>query len=275
MEPAVFATGYTDYMPEIMYYVHRKCTYNWVIEQGCIDFIDLTYVAAGSAVYQIGSTNYRVTAGDLLCIPNGSVRSAAVIPDDLMECYCTNIGLRNQSGAEVALPFPLICSIGYRPDIIALYRDLNAEWLRRSPGFRLKVHAVMLTILHRYFELIVYKQDSGLMDKRVKKLLRYIADHYTEPMDVKELAKLAELNPVYLGNLFKQSTGMTFRQYLTSIRLNHAEDMLRSGEYNVNEAAALCGFSDVFYFSKVFKEKRGCAPSLIYRNGGGGESPTV
>lgn len=266
MEQVAFATGYIDYMPEILYYVHRKCTKTWVIEQSSINFIDLTYIAAGGAVYEVDSIKYRVSAGDLLCIPSGSVRSAAVVPDNLMECYCTNIRIRDQQGEEIGLPFPLLSGIGHRPDIIAMYRDLNAEWLRRGPGFRLKVHASMLMILHKYFELIVYKLDSGLMDKRIKKLLLYIADHYTEPITIKELAGLANLNPVYLGNLFKQTTGLTFRQYLTFIRLNHAEDMLRSGEYNVNEAAELCGFSDVFYFSKVFKENRGCSPSKIYRS---------
>lgn len=266
MEQVVFATGYMDYMPEILYYVHRKCTKTWVIEKSCINFVDLTYVAAGSAVYEVGSTKYRVSAGDLLCIPSGSERSAAVVPDDLMECYCTNIRIHDQQGDETVLPFPLICNIGQRPDIIALYRDLNAEWLRRGPGYRLKVHATLLLILHRYFELIVYEMDSGLMDKRIKKLLLYIADHYTEPLTIKELAELAGLNSVYLGNLFKHTTGLTFREYLTFIRLNHAEDMLRSGEYNVNEAAELCGFADVFYFSKVFKDKRGCSPSTIYRS---------
>lgn len=266
MEPVMFDTGYMDYMPDILYYVHRKCTKTWEIERNCIDFIDLTYIVAGSAVYHVDSREYRVSTGDLLCIPSGSVRSAAIIPDNLMECYCTNIRIHNQQGKDAVLPFPLISHIGYHTDIIALYRDLNAEWLGRSPGFRLKAHAALLLILHRYFELIVYKLDSGLMDKRIKKLLLYIADHYAEAVTIKELAALAGLNPVYIGNLFKQCTGLTFRQYLTFIRLNHAEDMLRSGEYNVNEAAMLCGFSDVFYFSKVFKEKKGCSPSKIYHS---------
>jgi AraC-like DNA-binding protein len=39
--------------------------------------------------------------------------------------------------------------------------------------------------------------------------------------------------------------------------------MLRSGEYNVTEVSGACGFNDVFYFSKAFKQSRGVAPSLV------------
>jgi AraC-like DNA-binding protein len=68
---------------------------------------------------------------------------------------------------------------------------------------------------------------------------------------------------MYFGNLFKQQVGMSFRQYLTSIRLNQAENLLLSGEYRVGEVADLCGFSDAFYFSKVYRKEKGISPSKV------------
>ncbi len=58
---------------------------------------------------------------------------------------------------------------------------------------------------------------------------------------------------------------MTFKQYLISLRLNYAENMLKSGEYSVSEVALQCGFSDIFYFSKLFKEKKGFRPPACFR----------
>ncbi len=258
---------YGNCSPRIDYYVSRKCTPSWGIEESVIDFIDLTYVVRGSALYYIGSKKYKVSAGDLLCVPLGSLRSAESVPEDLMECHSINFLLYSHMGQAMALPFPLVCRIGHQPDIIGLYRDLNAEWLRRTPGYELKARAYTLLILQRYFELIVYKTDSGTIDTRIKKCIRYITDHYTDPISIHDLADLVGLNHVYLGNLFKQSTKMTFRQYLTSIRLNHAENMLRKGEYNVNEVALMCGYTDIFYFSKVFKENRGVSPSKMLGDG--------
>ena len=258
---------YDNLIPDIGYFIHRKCTADWRIADTVIDFIDVTYVVKGSAEYTINSKKHKVTAGDLLCIPKGSLRSAVSDPDDLTELYATNFQLRTLLGQESALPLPLHCHIGGNAGIITLYKDLNVEWLCRGPGYMMKARAFFQLILQRYFELIVYQNDSGMVDTRIRKAIRYITDHYAEPLTIHVLAEAAGLNHVYFGTLFKQSTGMSFRQYLTSIRLNQAENMLRIGEYNVNEVAQYCGFSDIFYFSKVFKESRGITPSRIFRSG--------
>ena len=255
---------YGDYIPQLEYYIHRICTSTWEIEENVIDFIDLTYVVKGRAQYCINTAKYEVSAGDLICIPKGSLRSATSIPEDLMECYAINFSLRNYTGEEMALPFPVVCRIGRHPDIVALYHDLNTEWLRRLPGYQMKVWAMALLILQRYLELIVFKTNSTLIDSRINKAIRYITDNYDQPITIHDLAELTELNHVYAGYLFKRFTGMTFRQYLMSIRLNRAEDMLRSGEFRVSQTALACGFSDIFYFSRVFKKSRGISPSKVF-----------
>ncbi len=259
--------NYTDYenlIPDINYFIHRKCAFDWKIDKSVIDFIDITYIIKGSAQYQIEEKKYNVSAGDLLCIPTGTLRVAVSPPEDLMECYAANLQLRSLYGQDAPFPFPLVCSIGYHQDIVSLYNELNYEWLRREPGHIMKSRAIFLSILHRFFELIVYQNDSGTIDKRIKKVIRYITDHFNEPLTIHKVAELSGLNHVYFGALFKQSTGMTFRQYLMAIRLNQAENMLKSGEYNVNEAAQHCGFSDIFYFSKVFKASKGLPPSKVF-----------
>lgn len=88
--------------------------------------------------------------------------------------------------------------------------------------------------------------------------------HYSEPLTIDLMARQFHLHPVYYGSLFREAMGMTFKQYLISLRLNYAENMLKSGEYSVSEVALQCGFSDIFYFSKLFKEKKGIPPSGMF-----------
>ena len=114
------------------YYNHRICTVNWEIEEMVMDFVDITYVISGRAEYIINGTKYTVTAGDLLCIPYGSTRSATSSPDALMECYSINGKIRNINGEDITLPLPLICNIGLHKDILALYKNLNTVWTLRS-----------------------------------------------------------------------------------------------------------------------------------------------
>jgi len=248
------------------YFNHRICTPTWNISEDTISFVDITYVISGQADYIINGKKYHVTSGDLLCIPAGSRRSAVSCPEALMECYCINGMMRNIDGGDLPLPLPLVCNIGFQKDIVGLYNDLNSVWRLREPGYILKVRGIYLMILQRYFQLIVYQKDTSTMDTRIKKVLHYMSIHYNEPLTVQSMAELVNLSDMYFGNLFKQETGMSFRKFLTSIRMNRAEDMLYSGEYKVNEIADACGFSDVFYFSKIFKENRGFAPSNAIRS---------
>ncbi len=247
------------------YYNHRICTPTWNISDEIINFIDITYVISGQAEYLINGKKYLVSSGDLLCIPSGSRRSAVTFPDSLMECYSINGIMRNINGEEIVIPFPIICKIGLQKDIVALYSDLNFVWWLRDPGYILKARAIYLMILQRYLQLIVYQKDTSITDKRIKKVMHYMTNHYKEPLTVQNMAELVNLSNMYFGSLFKQETGMSFHKFLTSIRLNRAEDMLYCGEYKVNEIADACGFSDVFYFSKLFKENRGFAPSNVIR----------
>jgi YesN/AraC family two-component response regulator len=120
-------------------------------------------------------------------------------------------------------------------------------------------------ILQRFFQIIIYQKDTSIMDARIKKVLQHMSNHYHKPLTVQQMADMVNLSKMYFGNLFKQETGMTFRTFLTLIRMNKAEEMLYSGEYKIHEVADACGFSDVFYFSRIFKKHRGIAPSDAIR----------
>jgi YesN/AraC family two-component response regulator len=172
-----------------------------------------------------------------------------------------NFRLRDPKGRDIKLPFSLITHIGHREDLIHLFQEFVFTWMERQPGYLIKAHGMFLLILHRIYELLVYNTDSETVDFRIKKVTRYIAAHYAEMLSVKEMAAMTGLNTVYFGALFKQETGLTMSRYLINTRVRNAENMLRSGEYKVGEAAERCGYNDPFHFYKQFKQVCGIAPS--------------
>jgi AraC-like DNA-binding protein len=266
-------TDYNDLVVDIEYYNHRARTPSWLIEKSRISFVDVTYVVGGRAEYTVDGETFTVSHGDLLCVQAGSCRSAVGFPDDPVESYSVNGRVCDLSGRDVLMPLPRLSRIGPQPDIVALYGDLTAAWLLRASGYGLRARATYMLILQRYFQLLLYRTSDKKQDNRFTKALRYITEHYDEPLTVRGMAEMSGLSPLYFGDCFRRETGLSFRQYLTSIRLNRAEDMLYSGEYTVNEVAAACGFSDIFYFSKVFKEHRGVSPSHFIRTGRGMSRP--
>jgi transcriptional regulator GlxA family with amidase domain len=156
---------------------------------------------------------------------------------------------------------PVVNHIGLRQDIIDTFKELTVCWNEQHNGYIMKCQALLMLILHRLSEIILFNVDTALGDYRINKITRYISLHYAEKLTVKNLAAQVRLNADYFGRMFRHETGMSLHQYLTQIRIKNAEDLLHSGNYKVEEVAELCGFSDVFHFFKSFKGLRGFPPS--------------
>lgn len=71
-----------------------------------------------------------------------------------------------------------------------------------------------------------------------------------------------------VSRLFKEATGMGFKDYITSRRLKHACHLLKTTGISVNAVAAACGFERIAYFSTIFKNEYGVAPSVYRANHG-------
>jgi AraC-like DNA-binding protein len=259
MELSVFNNS----VPQIDYFKHRSLTPDWQIDFTKTNYIDLTYITGGQAVYTINRQKIFAEEGDLLCIPKGSERAAMSGDPTKFECYATNFNLFSPSGEEIEIPLPVLSHVGKQNDLISMYHRLNEDFVSRTEGFEMRARARFMLILQRFMEVLVYDADTFLFDPRVKQAIRYISENYADHLTISTVAAEVSLNPVYFGTLFKRETGVTFRDYLNTVRINQAEDMLRAGKWNVTEVAGFCGFTDVFYFSRLFKKHKGIPPSVV------------
>ena len=142
-----------------------------------------------------------------------------------------------------------------------MFRELTVSWTERHSGYLMKCQALLMLILHRLSEIIVYDMDAASTDYRINRITRYISAHFAENLTVEKLAAQINLDPCYFGQIFKKKTGKTIHQYINQVRVQNAELLLQSGRYKVHEAAERCGFSDIFHFYKKFRSLRGFAPS--------------
>jgi AraC-like DNA-binding protein len=229
-----------------------------------VEDYDITYVIKGGARYTINGVAHELQPGDLLCLTEGDMEEAITYPQNLMHYFAINFTIKQQKSKITSGGgnlFPLINHIGLRPDIIDLFRELSICWTEQQNGYVMKARALLMLIIHRLSEIIVYDVDAEPGDYRVGKITRHIALHYADKLTVKDLARQVRLDLDYFGHLFKRETGLTVHQYITKIRIRNAENMLQSGNYKVQEVAEQCGFSDVFHFYKSFKALRGFPPS--------------
>lgn len=250
-------------VPNIFLFVERKCFPDWTIQRSTISFHDLTFVVEGRASYYINGVKYNVEAGDLIYVPGGSVREAHTFKSCPMHAFPFNFYWASPHN-DIRLPFGIVTKRMITKEIMGYIREFNQVWMSKQPFYLIQSRAIFELILHRLLSNFT-RQSSRQVDPRIKKLTAYITESYAEPLKMSDLAERVNLNPVYLGKLFKESTGSTFREYLNHIRINNAEMMLADGDFTVTETAERCGFQDISYFSNLFKEMKGYPPSAARR----------
>ncbi len=97
--------------------------------------------------------------------------------------------------------------------------------------------------------------------QEIGKVIECIEQNLNQELSLEYLASLVHLNAQYLCRLFKQVTGHTIKQYITTRRLEKAKYMFQSTSKTIAEISLDCGFSDANYFARVFKKKEGMTPS--------------
>ncbi len=96
--------------------------------------------------------------------------------------------------------------------------------------------------------------------KIVKNAAEYISQHFSEDISLASVAENLHVNTSYLSTLFRQVTGMTFKEHLNRVRIEEAARLLSNTDYPVMQIAIACGYKDQSYFTKVFKKQTGLTP---------------
>ncbi|WEK54373.1 MAG: AraC family transcriptional regulator [Candidatus Cohnella colombiensis] len=252
-----------DLVPDVVFFVDRRCFPDWEIVNQTIDFHDLTCIVEGKSYYYVNGVKHTIEAGDIIYIPVGSVREAHTSKENPMHSYAFNFKWLPNENTE-PLPLQTVTKNVITSELIGYFKQFTHVWLSKQPGYVMQARALFMLIIHRL--LTITNRDTALMraDKRVNLVLAYVAEHYSEELDLAGLAEIVGLHRVYLGKLFKKNMGCSFNEYLNMIRINNAEMLLTTGGFSVTQVAERCGFHDISYFSNVFKSVKGYPPSTVF-----------
>ncbi len=94
---------------------------------------------------------------------------------------------------------------------------------------------------------------------------RYITEHFSEDLTLEAVSERVHLSSFYFCRLFKECVGMTFRDYVTHLRISKAKALLTYQNYSIKEVSAEVGYVDSNYFSRVFHRLEGVTPSEYRR----------
>jgi len=103
--------------------------------------------------------------------------------------------------------------------------------------------------------------DTPTESRRIHKVEEYIRANYRNDIRLEDLSKLVCMTPSAFSRFFKMRTGRTVSDYIIDVRLGHASRKLAETTSSVLEICFECGFNNVSNFNRIFKRKKGCAPS--------------
>jgi YesN/AraC family two-component response regulator len=95
--------------------------------------------------------------------------------------------------------------------------------------------------------------------------LRYMQEHYAEKLSLNEVAEMNYISPWHLSKLLKKDTGENFINILNRIRVDNAKKLLKNPALKIYEISERVGFTDIAYFSKIFKKFAGITPNEYRR----------
>ena len=110
-----------------------------------------------------------------------------------------------------------------------------------------------------YYDPYDVNTSSNINDNFLA-LLSDVKQNYMNTISLGDLSQKYFLNFSYCSELFTKVTGQTFSNYVTSLRMNKARELLKIGKYTAQQVSELVGYNDYYYFSKRFKKLYGISP---------------
>lgn len=98
-------------------------------------------------------------------------------------------------------------------------------------------------------------------DRMIDNVISEIREHYMEDISLTSLSAKYNISMGHLSKMIKESLSVNFSDYIASLRIQRAKELLRDDRLSIQEIAEIVGYNDYFYFTKVFKRVEGISPS--------------
>jgi AraC-like DNA-binding protein len=148
--------------------------------------------------------------------------------------------------------------------LLASLRETPVLALAQSVWYQakaLEVAAELFFVASGEQELFCQRQQR-LTAERGEKVIALLREKLASPPSLEEIGRAVGCSPFHLSRTFSTATGRTIPQYIRQLRMERAAELLRSGKFNVTEAALEVGYSSLSHFSHAFHETFGCCPGL-------------
>ncbi|MGN0250084.1 MAG: AraC family transcriptional regulator [Oliverpabstia sp.] len=238
--------------------------------------LEVLYIASGKMDTGINNAIYHLKRGDLIIINSGDIHFTRCrdyakiyvlqVPYPLLNTHIPNYDYVRFQDCDGSVVFSNPAKVDELSRLMIQMYEITVE---QKPGYTLlfssKLYQFLFILFQRYHTDISsrskQKSDRNLI--RLEQVMNYVKSHYTQPISLEDAAQILSLNPEYFCRYFKKYMGMTFLEYVNSIRLYHIHQDLLNTNYSVSELMDRHGFTNYKLFSKMFRNTYGCPPGMF------------
>lgn len=216
------------------------------------------YVRGGSGLLHTLGKVYPLSAGDVFFTFPGNpfyIESKT----DLSYMYISFLGARSNMIMEKLNISNNNC---YFSECSAIYEFWkNAFNINQELTDLISESVLLYTFSYIGNSILTFDENMHKTEKTFLIIKKYIDDNFTSSaLSLNSISKELLYNPKYISGLFKKEMNIGLVEYINTIRIQYACTLINQGFTSVKEIAALSGYNDALYFSKVFKKKMGLSP---------------
>lgn len=239
-------------------------------EQRCKKTYNIWLITSGTVSVTIDDTEFLLNKGDIFFFYPQVFYSAHAVNGPCSFIYTHfDISLgKNVRTLEILKPINHINS-EYIKEEVKLFLLHYKSYINQEVMSYLSFKSALAILVSKAFKVMSERNTdlNAIINRtpyaKLEKILIYIAENINKPIKIKTLADYMFMSEKYFYTFFKNTMGITPRDYISQKKLKQAYDYLSNYKYSVKETANLLGYSDAYVFSKSFKKYYGVPPSKI------------
>ncbi|MDF2877451.1 MAG: AraC family transcriptional regulator [Clostridia bacterium] len=238
---------------------------------------EVYYLTEGTRKYFIDDSIYLVNAGNLVLIDADAVHKTANMGEvphsrivinfskNFIEDFSAHIKELDLTSIFKTKFTVLPLSFKYKLIIENILNRLVEVGSKDPEANRVLLEVLLCELLIMIKEYIQTLEDKEyeshqIINPKVDKILKYISLNYSEPLTLTSIAEQFYISPFYLSKIFKKSTNLSIVEYINSLRIREAKELLEKSQTKIADIAEKVGFSSSSHFSRTFKLVTGLSP---------------
>lgn len=224
----------------------RKWSRFFYLENGIVDFTSHT------------GKKLRMKSGDIIFLPYDIEYSSSWLESDNGHYYSVEFILEYPNGENLNLYDDITYLFNDNGFFKELFIEISDTYMKGTLGFQLKTQQQFLNLL---YSMAMHLKNSDNHFRDIRPAISDIEENLHDKIDIDKLAEKCHISPATFRRKFLKYASMSPVSYRNYMRINKARELIGTGLYKIHEVAEIVGISDIYYFSKLYKNQFGVSPS--------------